>query len=166
MKIRSDYVTNSSSSSFILSFKNEDSIYNTLKEQFPKNIERGYSYRKQGYLGQLLEEIEDSQRLTKEDIAEIVQSERYHIRWELEEKIQNEKGMSYSEVNAFLKTKEGQRMLSDAYKKELDDIMQIIGEDEVIVQVEHGGGGEGEDGILEHEILPNLECTVVRFSHH
>ena len=43
MKIRSDYVTNSSSSSFILSFKDEESVYNTLKEQFPKYIENGWS---------------------------------------------------------------------------------------------------------------------------
>ena len=44
--------------------------------------------------------------------------------------------------------------------------MKKIGDDHVSVQVEYGDGGEGEDGIMEHEILPNLDCTIARFSHH
>ena len=134
MKIRSDYVTNSSSSSFILSFKNEESIYNTLKEQFPKNIENSWSAGDEGYLCQLLNEIEEAYRLTKNDVREIIEDERW-----------------YSE---------------EPCEDEIIKVMEKIGNDEVIVQVEHGDGGEGEDGMLEHEILPNLDCTVVRFSHH
>ena len=48
----------------------------------------------------------------------------------------------------------------------VEKIMQKIGNNKVIVQVEHGDGGCGEDGMLEHEILPNLDCTAIRFSHH
>lgn len=59
MKIRRDYVTNSSSSSFILSFADEDSIYDTLKEQFPKDIESGWSAGEYGYLSDLLNRISD-----------------------------------------------------------------------------------------------------------
>ena len=43
MKIRNDFVTNSSSSSFILSFKDEESVRKTLKEQFPDYIKLGWS---------------------------------------------------------------------------------------------------------------------------
>ena len=75
MKIRNDYVTNSSSSSFILSFKDEDSIYNTLKEQFPKNIENSWSAGEEGYLYQLLNEIEEAYRLTKNDVRDIIEDE-------------------------------------------------------------------------------------------
>ena len=57
-------------------------------------------------------------------------------------------------------------MIEDACKDEFYRIMKDIGNDKVIVQVEHGDGGEGEDGMLEHEILPSLECTKIRFSHH
>lgn len=74
--------------------------------------------------------------------------------------------MSYSEVIDFLKTAEGEKLVTDSYKKKFESIMNKIGDDKVIVQVEQGDGGDGEDGMLEQEILPNLDCTVVRFSHH
>lgn len=166
MKIRTDYVTNSSSSSFILSFRDENSIYETLKEQFPKDIEEGWSYGDNGYMGQLLSEIEGAIRLTENDIKEIVDDESWNIRWDLERKLEDEKNMSYSEVREFFETSEGKRMIENACKDEFDRIMKEIGNDKVIVQVEHGDGGEGEDGMLEHEILPSLDCTKIRFSHH
>lgn len=166
MKIRADYVTNSSSSSFILSFKDENSIYKTLKNQFPKDIETGWSYGNNGYLGQLLSEIEDADRLTEEDIKKIVEDESWSIQWKLEKKLENEKNMSYSELRDFFETSEGSRLIDDACIDEFNRIMEKIGNDKVIVEVEHGDGGEGEDGILEHEILPSLDCTKIRFSHH
>lgn len=156
MKIRTDYVTNSSSSSFILSFKDENSIYETLKDQFPKNIKEGWSCGDNGYLFQLLSEIEEAERLTENDIEEIV----------FEEKLEEEKSMSYPEVREFFETSEGQKTIEDVCKDEFYRIMKDIGNDKVIVQVEHGDGGEGEDGVLEHEILPSLDCTKIRFSHH
>ena len=165
MKIRSDYVTNSSSSSFILSFKDEKSIYNTLKEQFPEHIENGWSAGENGYLYQLLNEIEEADRLTENNIKEIVDNESWGVHWDIEDKLER-KGMSYSEIRDFFKTAEGEKMVTDACKKKFESIMNKIGDDKVIVQVEHGDGGEGEDGMLEHEILPNLDCTVIRFSHH
>ena len=166
MKIRTDYVTNSSSSSFILSFKDENSIYTALKSQFPKNIKTGWSCGDNGYLNQLLSEIENAKRLTANDIKDIVIDESWSIRWELEKELEYEKNMSYSEIRDFFKTNEGKKMIENACKDEFDEIMNDIGSDKVIVQVEHGDGGEGEDGILEHEILPSLNCTKVRFSHH
>lgn len=166
MKIRSDFVTNSSSSSFILSFKDEDSIYKTLKEQFPKDIKEGWSAGDTGYLYQLLSEIEETERLTQNDLIDIVDRERWSIRWLLKEKLEEEKNMSYLEINDYFKSDEGRKMIDDAYEKQLKEILQKIGDDKVIVEVNHGDGGEGEDGILEHKILPKLDCTVIRFSHH
>lgn len=167
MKIRSDFVTNSSSSSFILSFKDEDSIYDTLKEQFPANIKPGWSYGDNGYLYQLLSEIKEADRLTKDDVKRMIEEENYwSIRWSLEKKLIKEKYMSYSEVKDFFETDEGQKMIKDACEEEANRILKGIGDDKVIVEVEHGDGGEGEDGILENEILPNLDCTKIRISLH
>lgn len=166
MKIRSDFVTNSSSSSFILSFKDEDSIYNTLKEQFPEGLNAGWSAGDFGYLHQLLREIEEADRLTEEDIKEIVKNEKWSVQWSIEEILEKKKHMSYSEIREFLDTEKGQKMISDACNEKVSKIMQKIGNDKVIVEVNHGDGGEGEDGMLEHEILPYLDCTAIRFSHH
>lgn len=165
MKIRTDYVTNSSSSSFILSFKDEKSIKKTLEEQFPKYVESGWSAGEAGYLGQLLNEIDEADRLTSDDVKELVNDESWSIRWSLEDKLER-KGMSYSEAMDFLETTEGQKMIDDACADQVKSVMDKIGDNKVVVEVEHGDGGEGEDGMLEHEILPNLDCTVIRFSHH
>ena len=166
MKIRTDYVTNSSSSSFILSFKDEDSIYDTLKEQFPKDIESGWSAGEEGYFEQLWNEIKDANRLTKDQIKEICVDENwYGIYWSLEDDLCC-KGMTYSEAKKFLKTSEGRKLIGKASAQQVSNMMNKIGDDKVIVQVEHGDGGEGEDGVLEYDILPILSCTVARFSHH
>lgn len=167
MKIRRDYVTNSSSSSFILSFADEDSIYDTLKEQFPKDIESGWSAGEEGYLPDLLNRISDEKRLTQEDIKEIVvDNNRWAIRWNLREKYEREKGMSYLEAREFFDSPEGEKLIKEECGKIVEEIMNEIGDDHVIVQVEYGDGGMGEDGVMEHEILPNLDCTIARFSHH
>jgi hypothetical protein len=166
VKIRNDYVTNSSSSSFILAFKDEDSIYNTLKEQFPKDIEEGWSAGETGYFHQLLNEIENATRLTKEDLIESFDYEKYSIEWDLERKLESQKNMTYRETTEYFKTEEGKKFLEDAYNKELNLFLSDIGDNKVVVEVEHGDGGEGEDGVLEHEILPYLDCTIRQFSHH
>lgn len=166
MKVRSDYVTNSSSSSFILSFKDENSIYQTLKEQFPEDIENGWSAGNTGYLYQLLNEIEEADRLTLEDVEEMVEDESWAIKWRIRDELEIKNNMSYSESQKFLETSEGKKLLEDKYNQIVNNIVEKIGDNKVIVEVEHGDGGEGEDGMLEHEILPQLDCTVVRFSHH
>ena len=113
MKIRRDYVTNSSSSSFILSFADEDSIYDTLKEQFPKDIEPGWSAGEDGYLPDLLNRISDEKRLTAKDIKDIVKYEDWTIKWELREKFERVKGMSYLEAWDFFNSPEGEKLIKE-----------------------------------------------------
>lgn len=165
MKIRTDFVTNSSSSSFLLTFKDESSIFNTLKEQFP-NVKNSWSAGEDGYLAQLLDEISNAPRLTKEEVKKLVMYESYGVEWKLENKLRKEKGMTYAEVRDFMRTEEGKGVLNEMLEEEADRVIKAIGDNDIVVEVEHGDGGEGEDGVLEHDILPILKCTVARFSHH
>lgn len=170
MKIRNDFVTNSSSSSFILSFKDEESIYDTLEEQFPTDIEECWSAGEEGYLQQLLDEIKDAKRYTKNDVISLIEYEsRYMYEWLFRRQL-TQCGMSYSEKQEYLNTNEGKEELrkytEGCIKERIKDAFEKIGDDIVIVEVEHGDGGEGEDGVLENKILPELDCTVVSFSHH
>jgi RNA-binding protein YhbY len=167
VKIRSDYVTNSSSSSFILAFSNEDSIYKTLKEQFPEDIVEGWSAGEEGYFNQLIDEIDNAKRLTREDLIKIFNQEKYSIRRELiRELVEKRDGMDYCDAYDYLKTEDGNSQINKVYEKRLEKFLKDIGDNKVIVEVEHGDGGEGEDGMLERKILPRLGCTIKRFSHH
>lgn len=165
MKVRSDFITNSSSSSFLLSFKDENSIYETLKEQFPV-VQNDWSAGENGYLEQLFDEIKNAHRLSRDEIKALVKSESFNIEWNFVKALIRKKNMTYEEAWDYIKTDEGQQVLADKCEEEINSILIVIGNDEVVVEVKHGDGGEGEDGVLEHDILPYLNCTVASFSHH
>lgn len=165
MKVRADFVTNSSSSSFLLTFKDKNSIYDTLKKQFP-TVENSWSAGKDGYFTQLFKEINESHYLSKDEIVSLIKDESYDIEWNLGYKLRREKNMSYSEANDYIQSEEGQNLVKQMIDERTNNVLKTIGDNAITVEVEHGDGGEGEDGVLEHEILPYLDCTVIRFSHH
>jgi hypothetical protein len=159
-------VTNSSSSSFILAFRDEDSIYSTLKEQFPEDITEGWSAGETGYFHQLLNEIEHSKRLTREGLIETFDCEKYSIIWDIKSKLRREMNMDYWAAHDYFETEEGKKIIEEAYEEELASFLANVGNNKVVVEVDHGDGGNGEDGVLEHNILPFLDCTIRSFSHH
>ena len=158
MKVRSDFVTNSSSSSFILSFKDEDSIEETLKNQFPKKYNKRYKQ-------ELLEEIHSRKRLSKRIVKNLIDEELYNsIRYRLITKNKELWQMSSVERFDFFESDEGKELMKNEMQKVIDEALAKIGDDKVIVEVSHGD--DGEDGVLENDIIPRLACKVIQFSHH
>ena len=156
LKVRKGFVTNSSSSSFILGFKDEDSIARTLAED---NV---YDYFSTIYQDCLDAEKMDLETMLNNYKEEIEGDIHWGIIWTYEDKHGR---LPWDEIREFEKTDE----YKERYEKKLNECIDSLRKESegksVFVEVEY----EDHDCIgsqLEHEIVPNLNCCLRRISHH
>lgn len=159
MKIRNDYVTNSSSSSFIVGFKSENDIDSQLKESMVK-CDSIYRY------DDVLRDIKNH-RITKEYALEIFKDEvQWDVKFYLEDCYEDKLG-GYTNFEKWIKKKENKKEFDDAVNSKVDELYkrfkEKIDDCEYLAEVEYD---DHTDGDLEHEIMPYLDCTIKRFSHH
>lgn len=161
MKIRCDYVTNSSSSSFIVGFESENDIDSQLKESMVKyNPSSVYRY------DDVLRDIKNH-KITKEDALEIFKDEvRWDVEFYLEDSYEDKLG-GYTNFGKWIKKKENKKEFDDAVNSKVDELYKRFKEKidnyEYLAEVEYD---DHTDGDLEHMIMPYLDCTIKRFSHH
>lgn len=156
MKIRTDYVTNSSSSSFILGFTNEDNIYDELIAGFPKWAEN--------YFSTVSRDVQSEKRLNRDEVIVKAREElRWNAEWDVQNRYQRKHRCSYIEAWDYTKTENGKSEVESEIERCINNIIEDMSGKSVFVEVEYDDHCNGE---LEHEIMPKVESTIVRFSHH
>ena len=152
MKVRTDFVTNSSSSSFIVAFKDEDSIITDLKDA---HIGRHFD--------RILRDIK-KYRITKgralyDFVNEMFWYNMYIIHGKYVQKLGNKLINQWNNREAYE---------LDAFNKTIDQLKEFkeqIDEYDYISKIEYFDDCESEEE-LECSIMPNLKNTLVKFNHH
>ena len=149
MKIRKGFVTNSSSSSFILGFKSEESIKEELQKE---NLE-------EEYFEEILRDVTEAAKLDREDVLEEIY---YQTLWEIEDSLY----VPYSKKLEIRKTEEFQEKLNKAIVNRAAELEQSMEGLSVFVEIKYSDNDGFRYSNLEHHIAPNMNCCLAVISHH
>ena len=153
MKIRKGFVTNSSSSSFILGFKSEESIKEELQKE---NLE-------EEYFEEILRDVMEAAKLDREDVLEGYSEEIYYqILWEIEDSLY----VPYSKKLEIRKMEEFQEKLNKAITDRVSELEEDMQGYSVFVEINYSDNDGLMYSTLEHYVVPDMNCCLVAISHH
>ena len=152
MKIRTDFVTNSSSSSFILAFKDKSTVLKELANGFDPDYLQAFS--------RICEQIYCSESYSKEEAVEsFVDEETCVIRHAIA-RHQQGFGKSWREAWNYVESEEGKKQVeSEISKRRKEFEKSLVGKD-FIVEV------EVDDYYAPAYVVEDCECCKAIFDHH
>lgn len=171
MKIRFDFVTNSSSSSFILGFDSKENGMFKIEE-----LKHIYG---SDYIDQLLEDFEHENPIPREQIEErfkhdIRSAADLEISWgdgnwwnSDKDTFENRWKREHPDASpfAFYDSEEYKTEMKRISDKLMEEFLKDVEPFQYIVEIEYEDHTD-VGSALEHNILPNCDFTIRRFSHH
>lgn len=152
MKIRKGFVTNSSSSSFILGFTSEENIKKELEAEGLKE-----------YFDEVLKDVTRGIKLTKDEVLEGYAEEIYYdTLWELEDRLD----VPYDKKFEIRETKEFQGKLNKAITDRVSELEEYMKGYSVFVEINYSDNDGLMYSTLEHHVAPNMNCCLAAISHH
>ena len=152
MKVRKGFVTNSSSSSFILGFTSEENIKKELEAEDLKE-----------YFDEVLKDVMRATKLTKDEVLEGYSEEIYYgTLWDLEYRLD----VPYGKRFEIRETKEFQDKLNRAITDRVSELEEDMKGYSVFVEIDYSDNDGFMYSNLEHHIAPNMNCCLAVISHH
>lgn len=163
MKYRRSFVTNSSSSAFIVSFKDKDAVRPVIESKFTGDSNTVWSPDSK-YKDQLINNILASDHRYNKDTVIKAAEEDIHLKtWtKLVNLYTYGYKKTYTETCQFLESDDGKKLIDAECKLAAEHIQEAIGEDQYVALIEHSH--DSEDGVIEYNILPSLSCTKAIFT--